>query len=127
MLWLIAVLVIGLIGIIGYRYYTNPPLSRTAKLQKENYIQRFRWGKTLIYQLTPDQQTILVEYLGKHYFNAGSGCFYRNNVVIYLQAVGIRTSIHLFCATEDELTRCTWQLTRLRNHLGGTRNAPTYG
>lgn len=127
MLWIIALLIAGIIGIILFRFYYNPPISHIAKQQRKNYLRRFQFGKTLIYQMTENQVIQLREQLNKYYLNAGSGCYYGNRVMIYLEVSTPQVTISLFNPTEDDLVRHTYKLMQIKNKLGGKSYGSTNG
>lgn len=127
MYWLIALLVIGLLAYVGYRYWQNPPLSRVAKQQRENYIRSLQWEKTFIYRMEPDQLSKLENSLKVKQFHAGDGCFYGQNAIIHLKSQGSQVTLRLFCPTEDDLTRHAWKIARMVNQLGGPSSAAAHG
>ena len=126
-LWLIALLVVGVIGIIAYRYYLKPPLSTEAKQQQADYRQRFQYGKTLIYQMEAEKFAKFVELLNQGYLNSGSGSFYGSGVMLYLRKALPQVTISIFSATEEDLARHTWQLMQIKTKLGGYANRFTNG
>lgn len=127
MYWLIVLLVIGLLAYVGYRYWQNPPLSRAAKQQKEQYIRSLQWERTFIYRMDADQLTELERSLEIKQFHAGNGSYYGQNAIIHLKVKGSEVTLRLFCPTEDDLTRHAWKIARLVNQLGGPSNATTNG
>jgi hypothetical protein len=111
-LWLIILAVIGLLGLVGYRRYTTPPLSKAAKQQRETYLRRFQCAKTLIYGTTPSGMRQLVDWLASQYFNAGWGCFYGMDLTIHLRVDGDQVVVSLFCPTADTLSQHAWRLAK---------------
>jgi len=124
MLWLIALGIVGLIGLLGYRYYTTPPLSKAAQQQRETYLQRFRYEKTLIYEFNPVNLQGLVDWLGDRYLQAAPGCFYGNDLTIYLRVEEGQATISLFSPNQDALTQHTW---RIMKQVGGIVHAAPDG
>ena len=125
--WLIVLLVVGVIGLVAYRYYMHPSLSQAGKEQKENYIRSLQCGKTLHYQM---QLNFIIEFkaiLGKLYFNAGNGCYYGQNSIISLESEDTHVSIHIFGPTEEDLQRTIWRLTQIRNKIGGNTRRVAHG
>ncbi|MFX1295369.1 MAG: hypothetical protein ACFFD2_11045 [Promethearchaeota archaeon] len=127
MLWLVVLLIVGIIGIVGYRLYYNPSLSHIAKQQKMNYIQRFQRSKTLIYQMTKRQTEILFNYLNRAYLNAGSGCYYGKGIILYLQIKPPQVTFILFSPAEDLLMRNIWKILQIKNKIGGNVNGTSHG
>jgi len=112
MLWLLILAGIGLIGLVGYRLYTTPPLSKAAKQQRESYLRRFQHAKTLIYGINSEGMKVLVEWLGSQYFNAGWGCFYGADLTIHLRVDEDQVIVTLFCPTQDALAQHTWRMAK---------------
>jgi hypothetical protein len=127
MFWLIAVLVIGIIGIIIYRFYYFPPLSLTAKKQQLKYIQAFQEEKTLVYQMAVEERTALLNRLKRTFFNAGFGSYYGQNVMVHLKSEDTHVSIQIFSDNPHNLTRNVWRVLKLKDEVGGLQNAAPDG
>ncbi len=127
MVWLIILLVLALAVVVGYRYYQYPTLSKVAKAQKKYYLERLQFSKELLYQIPPNKLLILRQILRKTYFQAGKDCFYGPGIIIYLKSQGAQLSIYLFSSSEDELTRYSWKIMKLKAQLGGRNNGSANG
>ncbi len=128
MFWVIILLIIGGIGLAGYRYYAHPPLA-SAKQQRETYLQRFRYGKKLIYHGAESQFTQLGALLKTTYLSAGNGCFYGNGAMIYLHTDinAHQINIHLFGRTSDILSRTTYKIIQLKKQTSGGSPTAAHG
>lgn len=127
MMWLIALVALGFIGLVGYRFYSRPPLSRQAKEQQEHFRNRFQWVKTLIYQMDPQETQWFITTLSQMYIHAGSGCYYGRGVMLYVETDPLQVNISVFASTEEQLVRNTWQLFQLKNQIGGMAPGTAHG
>jgi hypothetical protein len=127
MMWIIALVALGFIGLIGYRLYSHPPLSKQARDQQDYFRKRFQWAKTLIYQMDPQETQRFKAYLSQMYIHAGSGCYYGRGVMLYMETDPLQVTISVFTATEEQLVRNTWQLFQLKNQIGGMAPGTAHG
>ena len=127
MIWLIIVLVIGVIGVIAYRFYFYPPLSPTAKQQQQKYIQAFQEAKKLVYQMTDSELALFRQVLQQNFFDAGRGCFYGPQLMIHLVAEASQVVIQVFSDSPQDLTRAMWKVLKCKPQAGGMENAAPDG
>ncbi len=115
--WIIIMLIVGLILIIAYRIYFSPSLSKQGKLQRERYLQWFRFGRTLVFQMSLDQMLMLRLELKKLFRCASSNKFYGTNTMIHLQTNLSEVSLRIFCPTEDLLSKNLWILMQIKRKI----------
>lgn len=132
MYWLIAIL--GILVFIGitYHMYTKPRLPEFAQHQRRLYVNSFYAKKKLLYQMNPISVSHFKEVLQKEYYHAGNGRFYhptpRNPaVIIILEQRSDNIIVYLFCTTNDDLTRTTWKIMRIKNNIGGATAEHPHG
>lgn len=127
MLWLVALGIIGVVALVAYRYYVNPPLPKQAKQQRENFINRLQYERILLHHMEAGEQRQLQSLLGKTYLDAGKGCYYGKGVSIFLDIQDPQVAIHIFCASQEDLDRFTWRITQLKSKIGGVVSGTPYG
>jgi hypothetical protein len=118
MVWLIVLLIVGIAALIAYRIYCAPPLSATGKQQQDHYLKAFQNEKTLIYQMPATDHTAFLVQLRQHFFDAGAGCFYGNDLIIHVLYEMPQVTIHLFCPNAADLPRHAWRLMQLKSTAG---------
>ena len=126
-MWLIVLGIIGVVALVAYRYYVNPPLPKTAKQQRENFIKRLHNEKILLYHMDMGERQQLQSLLGKTYLDAGKGCYYGKGVSIFLDIQDPQVAIHIFCASMEDLNRFTWRITQLKSKIGGVVSGTPHG
>jgi len=127
MLWLIVLLIVGIVVLIAYRVYSVPPLSATAKQQRDQYLRAFQHEKTLVYQMSAAYHSTFLNQLRQRYFDAGTGCFYGTDLMIHVLYETSQVTIHLFCSNPQDLPRHTWNLIQLKTASGGAIHGATDG
>ncbi|MHA1359349.1 MAG: hypothetical protein ACTSRC_14645 [Candidatus Helarchaeota archaeon] len=121
--WLIALAIIGIIGILAYRFYYTPPLSHIAEKQQVSYLTHLRYHRRLVYQISQIEVINLLDKLEKAYSSAGHGVYYGQGLMMHLKHIPPQLTISFFSPTEDDLARHIWQLQQM---IGGSPDGTTH-
>jgi len=127
MIWIIVLLVIGFALLFIHRLYYYPPLSQTAKKQQAKYIQAFREEKKLVYQMDDQEKASFLNILKRSFYDAGFGCFYGSNLMVYVSSAESQLTIQIFSDSPQNLTRAVWKVLKLKTSLGGMPTATSNG
>lgn len=125
--WIVALSIIGIVAVLAYRVYFNPPLSKQGKIERERYLHLFRYGRTLVYQMSLDQAVMLRLELKSRYRSVGTDNFYGNNAMIQLQSDFTEMTLRVFCPTEELLSKNLWMLMQIKRTIEEAYPNGSYG
>ncbi|MHA1266163.1 MAG: hypothetical protein ACTSRS_13100 [Candidatus Helarchaeota archaeon] len=126
MIWLIALLCMGLIAVIIYRVYLHPPLPQSACEQKTRYRLALQYEKVLLYHMNPSAIRQFYELLACQFHNLGNGCYSGRGIFFKVMAEETYVSIYLYGANEQAILPQVWKVIQIqRQATTNSQVAPT--